>query len=145
MIVISFDGRSAISVVSLPIKETISSLTIFITICPGVKLVRTSCPMARSCTDLINCLTTLKLTSASSNAILTSFKAAFTSASVKRPLFLRFLKTFCNFSDKLSNAMENLLIGYISSNILFDIISICRKYSVAFSKSPSAFKRSLAS
>ena len=51
-------------------------------------------PVAFSCTALINCFTTLKLTSASSNAIFTSRSAAFTSASVSRPLLFRFLNTF---------------------------------------------------
>ena len=42
-------------------------------------------------------------------AILTSFKAAFTSSSVSLPLLRRFLKTFCNFSVKLSNAITTSL------------------------------------
>ena len=124
--VISFWGFKAISVVSEPMSFTSSSFTIFITICPGVRLVRTSCPTARSCTELMNCFTTLKLTSASRSAIFTSFSAVFTSASVKRPLPLKFLKTFCNLSAKLSNAMKTLPLAYsfpISSEIA-SILSI---------------------
>ena len=60
-------------------------------------------------TALINDLTTLKFTSASNKAILTSLSAAFTSSSVKRPLLRRFLKTFCSFSVKLSNAINTSL------------------------------------
>ncbi len=104
--VISLDGFKAISVVSEPMSRTSSSFTILITICPGCRASRTSSPTARPWTEAINCFTTLKLTSASSNAIFTSFKAAFTSASVKRPLPRRRLNTFCNLSDKLSKAIE---------------------------------------
>ena len=43
------------------------------------------------------------------SAILTSLSAALTSASLKRPLPRRFLNTFCSLSDKLSNAIGNLL------------------------------------
>ena len=105
MMVTSLAGRSAISVVSEPISLTSSSFTILMTICPGFSPFMTSCPTACSCTDLINCFTTLKLTSASRSAILTSFSAVLTSAAVRRPLLLRFLKTFWSFSVKLSNAM----------------------------------------
>ena len=112
MTVTSLDGLNFNSVVSEPISFTISSLTILITICPGVKLFKTSSPTALSCTALMNCFTTLKLTSASKSASFTSFKAAFTSSSVRRPLLLNPLKTLCNFSDKLSNAID-----YNSSNI----------------------------
>ena len=106
MTVIDLPGCNVICVVSEPIREIISSLTILITICPGFSPFRTSDPIALSSTDLTNCLTTLKLTSASSNAIFTSFRAVLTSASVRRPLLLRFLNTFCSLSVKLSNAIE---------------------------------------
>ena len=56
----------------------------------------------------------------------TSFRAAFTSASVSLPLPLKFLKTFCNLSAKLSNAMKTLPLTYsfpISSEIA-SILSI---------------------
>ena len=104
MTVTALPGCMAISVVSLPMREIISSLTILMTICPGFNPFITSWPMARSSTAFTNCLTTRKFTSASKRAIFTSFKAAFTSSSVRRPLLLRFLNTFCSFSVKLSNA-----------------------------------------
>ena len=107
--VTSLDGRSFISVVSEPISLSISSLTILITICPGLRPFKTSSPTARSLTALINCFTTLKLTSASNSARLTSFIASLTSASVNEPLLRSFLNAFCNLSDKLSNAIHYLL------------------------------------
>ena len=104
----SLPGLKAISVVSEPISLIISSFTILMTICPGLRPFMTSCPIALSWTLFVNCLTTLKLTSASRSAILTSLRAAFTSSSVSFPLLRRFLKTFCSFSDKLSNAIDIL-------------------------------------
>ena len=105
MVVMDLPGWSLISVVSDPIRATISSLTILITIWPGFKPFMTSLPIARSSTAFTNCLTTLKFTSASRSASLTSFNAVLTSSSVRRPLPRRFLKTFCNLSVKLSNAI----------------------------------------
>ena len=106
MTVISLAGFKAISVISDPISLTSSSFTIFITICPGFRPFKTSCPTALSCTELINCFTTLKLTSASSKAILTSLSPAFTSASDRRPFPVRFLNTFCSLSARLSKAIR---------------------------------------
>ena len=103
--VISLLGFKAISVISEPISFTSSSLTIFITICPGCRPFSTSVPTACSCTELINCFTTLKLTSASRRAIFTSLSPALTSASDKRPFPVRFLNTFCSLSAKLSKAI----------------------------------------
>ena len=103
--VMAFPGWSLISVVSDPIRLISSSFTILITICPGFRPFMTSWPIARSCTLLMKSFTTLKLTSAASNARLISFKASLTSSSVRRPLLLRFLNTFWSFSVKLSNAM----------------------------------------
>lgn len=51
--------------------------------------------------------------SASSSAILTSFSAVLTSSSVSLPLLRRFLNTFCNFSERLSNAILQLLQNLI--------------------------------
>ena len=118
--VICCPGRSAISVVSEPMSLTISSFTILITICPGFSPFITSEPIARSCTALVNCFTTLKLTSASSRAIFTSFSAAFTSSSVSLPLLRRFLNTFWSFCERLSNAILQLL-QYFSRNSLYFI------------------------
>ena len=125
--VMAFPGCSCISADSLPISAISSSFTILITICPGFKPFMTSAPTALSSTVLINCFTTLKLTSASKSAILTSFRAAFTSSSVRRPLLRRFLNTFCSFSVKLSNAMY-----YNSSKISSAILCISDNCSVSF-------------
>ena len=70
-----------------------SSSTILMTVCPGVRLLSTSWPTARSRTSATKSLTTLKLTSASSSARRISRMAASTSASESRPLPVRFLKT----------------------------------------------------
>ena len=48
MTVISLAGFKAISVVSEPISFISSSVTILITVCPGVRLPNTSSPTARS-------------------------------------------------------------------------------------------------
>ena len=117
--VISFPGRRGNSVVSLPISFTSSSFTILITIWPGFRPLITSCPIACSCTDLVNCFTTLKFTSASNRAIFTSLRASLTSSSVRRPLLRNFLNTFCSLSVKLSNA-----ICYNSSKISLEIFAI---------------------
>ena len=105
MTVTDFPGWKFSSVVSEPIRAVISSFTILITIWPGFKPFITSAPIARSSTAFTNLFTTLKFTSASSSAILTSFKAIFTSSSVRRPLPRNFLNTFCSLSVKLSKAI----------------------------------------
>ena len=117
MIEVSEGDFKTISVFSEPISFTSSSFTIFITCCPGVSELSTSVPTARSCISFINCLTILKFTSASNKANLTSFRAAFTSASESLPLPLRFLKTFCSFSDKLSNAISTPI--YLKSHLKY--------------------------
>jgi len=83
-----------------------SSLTILTTICAGESDRITSSPMARSRTRARKSLTTLKLTSASSNARRTSRNAASTSASDSLPLPLSFLKTALSFSLRLSNTVR---------------------------------------
>ena len=121
-------GCSRISVVSEPIRDTSSSFTILMTIWPGFSPFITSWPMALSSTDLMNCFTTLKLTSASKSAIFTSFKAVFTSSSVSLPLLRKFLNTFCNLSVKLSNATCDSLCFFIQpANIIFPYRSIALK------------------
>ena len=72
---ISLAEQSVISVVSEPIISVSSSLTIFTTVCAGVRLFSTSSPMAFSFTFAMNSFTSLKLTSASSSAIRTSRSA----------------------------------------------------------------------
>ena len=108
MTVVDLPGCMAISVVSEPIRAVISSFTILITICPGFSPFITSVPIALASTDLTNCFTTRKLTSASKRAILTSFRAVLTSSSVSRPFPRRFLNTFWSLSVKLSNAIHTI-------------------------------------
>ena len=79
---------------SPPNSLVISSLTILMNCCPGVSDFKTSSPMARSLTAFVNCLTTLKLTSASKSASLISRLAALMSASLSLPLRFKFEKMF---------------------------------------------------
>ena len=94
---------------SLPMRAVSSSLTILMTICAGERLSSTSAPVARSVTLRTKSLTTLKFTSASSSASLTSRMASFTSASVSRPLPRRRLNASVSLSDRDSNAMVSIL------------------------------------
>ena len=80
-----------------------SSLTIFTTCWPAVRLSRISAPTARSRTRATKSLTTLKLTSASSRARRTSRIAASTSASVTRPRPVRPARVARRRSLRLSN------------------------------------------
>src|SRR5688500_16993864 len=68
-----------------PISAVSSSLTILTTCWPGLSWRCTSTPSARSRTLAVNCLTTLKLTSASSSARRISRIAALMSSSVSAP------------------------------------------------------------
>ena len=77
-----------------PIRFVNSSFTILTTCCPGVRLSITSIPMALSLTVLIKSLTTLKLTSASNKASLTSLIATSTSFSESLPLPFNLPKAF---------------------------------------------------
>ena len=99
-------------VFSPPIKLVSSSCTILITCCPGVKDCMTSEPSARSETVLTNSLTTLKLTSASNNANLTSRIIVLISASVTFPLPRIFCIVACKRSDNPSNAITFALLYY---------------------------------
>src|SRR5262245_48384733 len=80
-----------------------SSRTILTTCWVGERAESTSSPIAFSLTASISCLTTLKLTSASSSATRISRSAASMFAAVSLPSPRRFLKTRCSLSDKLSN------------------------------------------
>ena len=80
-----------------------SSLTISMTCCEGERAVSTSSPMAFSLMFSISCLTTRKLTSASSSATRISRSALSMFSAVSRPSPRRFLKTRCSLSDRLSN------------------------------------------
>src|SRR5262245_61329857 len=68
-----------------PISSASSSLTIFTTCWPGLRLSRTPAPRHRSRTCAVNALTTLKFTSASRSARRISLIARSTSASFSLP------------------------------------------------------------
>ena len=89
----------------LPMSAVSSSLTILMTICPGVKLSSTSVPTARASTRFTKSLTTRKLTSASRSASLISRIASLTSRSLSRPFPVSFLNTFCSLDEMPSNAI----------------------------------------
>ena len=86
-----------------PSISTSASLTILMTICPGVTDLRTSLPTAFSLTTVIKDLITDKATSASIKASRTSRKAVSTSASLSAPRPRRRSNTDPNFSLKPSN------------------------------------------
>ena len=58
-------------------------------------------------TSSMNCLATLKFTSASNKAMRTSLRESDTLDSLIFPKPLRFLKTPCNFPDNDSNMLSN--------------------------------------
>ena len=87
-------------------RSTSSSLTIFTTCWPAVRLESTSAPIAFSRTRATKSLTTLKLTSASSSASRTSRIAASTSASVIRPRPVRVPSVFRSRSLRVSNMVR---------------------------------------
>lgn len=99
-----------------PIRAVSSSFTILITCCAGVKLSITSLPIALSFTLLINCFTTLKFTSDSKSASLTSLIARSTSFSDNFPLPLNLFNAPWSFSDKFSNII--LVTSYKSFSII---------------------------
>src|SRR4051794_888242 len=86
-----------------PISAESSSLTILTTCWPGFRAPTTSDPSARSLTALVNCLTTLKLTSASSSASRISRIAALMSSSVRVPRCLTPSSVAWSFSERTSN------------------------------------------
>ena len=80
-----------------------SSFTILMTCCAGLSAALTSAPRARSLTLAMNALTTGSATSASSSAMRISRAVASMSASERRPLPLRDVKTLSSRSDRVSN------------------------------------------
>src|ERR1700730_1867964 len=72
----------------------------------GERAASTSSPMALTLMFSMSCLTTLKLTSASSSAMRISRRALSMFSAESLPSPRRFLKTRCSFSDRLSN-MKN--------------------------------------
>ena len=93
---------------SAPNVSTRASLTILMTICPGVTDLITAAPTARSRTLSVNERTTSSATSASSSARRTSRRAAVTSASESAPRRVSPSKMPDSLSDRPSN-METCL------------------------------------
>ena len=91
-----------------PISEVSSSLTILTTCWPGLSWRWTSIPSARSLTVLVNCLTTLKLTSASSSARRISRIAREMSSSVRAPRWRTPASVPWSFSERESNIPSTL-------------------------------------
>ena len=91
-----------------PMRAASSSLTILTTCWPGLSWRWTSTPCARSLTAEVNCLTTLKLTSASSSARRISRMARAMSSSVSAPRWRTPASVPWSFSESESNM---LLIG----------------------------------
>src|ERR1051325_4198600 len=69
----------------------------------GERAESTSSPMALTLIFSMSCLTTLKLTSASSSAMRISRRAPSMFSAVSFPSPRRFLKTRCSLSERLSN------------------------------------------
>src|SRR3954454_19682758 len=86
-----------------PISVVSSSLTILTTVWPGLSWRWTSAPRARSLTAEVNCLTTLKLTSASSSARRISRMARVMSSSVSAPRPRTPERVSWSFSERESN------------------------------------------
>ena len=86
-----------------PISSVSSSWTTFTTCWPGVRLLRTASPMARSRTRATKSRTTVKLTSASSSARRISRMAREIDSSSRAPFLRRSPRALCSLSDRLSN------------------------------------------
>ena len=89
-----------------PISAVSSSLTILTTCWPGLSCLETSTPRHRSFTVAVNCLTTLKFTSASSSARRISRMAALMSASVSAPRWRTVESVPWSFSARESNIRD---------------------------------------
>ena len=96
-------GESVICRDDSPISAVSSSFTIFTTCWPGSRLSITSWPSARSLTASVNCLTTRKLTSASSSASRISRIALLTSSSLSFPRERTSERADCSLSERVSN------------------------------------------
>ena len=92
-----------------PISAVSSSLTILTTCWPGLSCLETSTPRQRSFTVAVNCLTTLKLTSASSSARRISRIAALMSSSVSAPRWRTVESVPWSFSARESNIRDATL------------------------------------
>ena len=92
----------------VPPKSSVSSSrTILMTVWSGFRLPKTSSPMAFSRTWAMKSLATLKLTSASRRALLTSRRAPSISLSESLPFPRRSLNADCSLSPKLSNGIRS--------------------------------------
>ncbi len=102
---ITVGGRPANASFELPapMSWVSSSWTIFTTCWPGVRLFATSWPSARSLTWSTNCLTTFRLTSASSSASRISRIAREIASSSSFPLPRRSPRACCSRSPRASN------------------------------------------
>ena len=96
-------GENARPAEAPPISVVSSSLTILTTCWPGLSCFWTSAPRQRSLTAVVNCLTTLKLTSASSSARRISRIARVMSSSVSAPRPRTPERVSWSFSERESN------------------------------------------
>ena len=96
-----------------PSSSVSSSVTILMTFCVGDRESSTSASRQRSLVRATNCLTTLKLTSASSMAMRTSRMAELMSSSVRRPLPRRPEKMPCRRSERLSNMSASSCVSRV--------------------------------
>src|SRR4051812_37997890 len=100
-------GEKVMPAEAPPIRAVSSSLTILTTCWPGLSWPSTPAPRERSLTVAVNCLTTLKLTSASSSARRISRMALLTSSSVSAPRWRTPARVPWSFSDRESNTRED--------------------------------------
>src|SRR3954452_8289174 len=96
-------GENAMPCDAPPMSAASSSLTILTTCWPGLSWPSTSAPRQRSLTVAVNCLTTLKLTSASSSARRISRIALLMSSSVSVPRPRTSVRVCWSFSERASN------------------------------------------
>src|SRR3954468_22032523 len=96
-------GENVMPIEAPPISAASSSWTILTTCWPGLSWPTTSAPRQRSFTVAVNCLTTLKLTSASSSARRISRIALLMSSSVSVPWARTSASVSWSFSDRASN------------------------------------------
>ena len=113
IMIVGIFGDFSISDVSDPRISVNSSLTILIICCEASRVSMISWPTARSRTRLINVLTTGRATSASRSAKRISLVTSWTSFSESFPLRLKFLKTPCKRSVKLSKAIYHFLSYFL--------------------------------
>ena len=99
----------------VPMSSVSSSWTIFTTCWPGVRLLRTSCPSARSLTDAVKSRATSRLTSASSSARRISRIAFDTASSSRLPLRPRPPRVAWSLSESVSNTGRTVYVEAFGS------------------------------